>query len=769
MPKTSWPLLKIHPLSLGRRQGDRMMKWREFITLLGGANVQEFLLTLRDLVRWQEWHYSKTPLFFVGMVYAILRMPQPGATQAVQMAALLVLLCFYAAFGHIVNDYADRDIDRAAGKKKLLAAWSERGAQIAAAIPFIGTIGLALICFDSPTTVVTMIAVLVAALYSLPPARLKERGALGWLAAALAQRTLPLAIICEALKVWDVVLVGFSVLSTLIGLRWIIAHQLQDRENDRGSGVRTLATEQDPQHLVALLHVLFSLECTCACAVVATMSYFVSPALGVAAFAYAVGRSGKPFSAAEFDKFYCVVWPITLAVLLALRDPVFLPMLFVAITFERDLRMKFHAAYAGFIIALKAIIPRQLFPSLFQYPSGALAAAESSVRKPQIDKADPYPVYAQLRGMGPVLKLDWAGIGPTWVVLRYREAISVLTDSRFLRNADLSAASGAQNLQPDRVGGLRTHPVELESPHDPRLGQLVGKAFTPRILQRLTGRIEQIASQILHRGKSRGEIELMSEYASVIPFTTIPELLGLPIGDFTRFHAFIYSLAVHHMLDRHSNELEAARSQFTKELHTLFAARRATPQDDLLTSLLQLEQDGRPLSDKELSAIVYSLLLGGVTTTNIIGNGMLALLRHPEQLELLRQNPSIADTAIEELLRFDSAFELSDICCPSAQVELGGVPIPGGAPIRVLIPSANRDERQFPSPDTLDFTRYPCLQLSFQGIQHRLAAPLVRLETKIAIKMLIDAAPNLRFGDPLQMKWVPHPILRRLQHLPLRL
>lgn len=261
-------------------------------------DVWGLLTTFRELVRWREWYYSKVPLFLVGMVYAVLRMPQPAAAQAIQMAALFVLLCLYVAFGHVVNVFpAARSMSRS-----VLAGWSERSALIALAIPCISTVDLALICFDATAAAMTMISVLIAALYSLPPVRLKERGVLGPLAAALAQRTLPAAIIFEGLGAWDVVAVGFTALSTLIGLCWIIVHQLQDRKNDRRSGVRTLATAEDPQTLVAVLHVLCSLECACACGVLATMSYFVDPTVGLAAFAYAVGR-GVP------RHFACVARP----------------------------------------------------------------------------------------------------------------------------------------------------------------------------------------------------------------------------------------------------------------------------------------------------------------------------------------------------------------------------------------------------------------------------------------------------------------------------
>jgi cytochrome P450 len=384
----------------------------------------------------------------------------------------------------------------------------------------------------------------------------------------------------------------------------------------------------------------------------------------------------------------------------------------------------------------------------------------------QIDVANPYPVYAQLRRMGPVLRLNWPGLGPTWGVTRYRDALTVFKDSRFVKNPVNSGLPARHNP----IRGFGPDLLELDPPDHTRVRKLVSKAFTPQMVQRFDRRITQLAGQILDRAKSRGEIELISEYASVIPITVISELLGVPVDDIGKFRSFIYALSVDQMPGRGDSVLKTAKLRFTKYLHTIFASRRATPQDDLVTSLVHLEEDRDRLSPDELIGMVYLLLVGGfVTTVNLIGNGMLALLRHPEQLDMLRQNPALMDTAVEELLRFDSPLQLSVICFASTEIELGGVQIPRGAPVRVLIGSANRDEEQFPAPDTLDITRRPCPHVSFgQGIHHCLGAPLARLEGRIALGMLMERAANLRLGDPLQIKWTPHPVLRGLQQLPLR-
>lgn len=390
----------------------------------------------------------------------------------------------------------------------------------------------------------------------------------------------------------------------------------------------------------------------------------------------------------------------------------------------------------------------------------------------QIDKVNPYPTYAQLRGVGPVLRLNWRGLGSIWVVTRHREAVEVFKDRRFVRNyASLNPGADGAAARRKFVRGFGLDMVESDPPDHTRLRRLVGKAFTPKMVQRFDERIAQLADQILDRARSRGEIELISEYASIIPITVISELLGVPVGDIGNFRAFIFSLTAHQLLGRTSDALEAAKTRFTRHLQAVFATRRKAPRDDLVTALVQVEQDGDRLSPEELIGMVYLLLLGGfVNTVNVIGNGMLALLRRPDQLDMLRRNPALADTAIEELLRFETPNELSATSFASTDIEVSGVRIPRGAPVRVLIPSANRDELQFSAPDTLDITRDPCPHVSFGGgIHNCIGAALARLESKIALTRLIERAPNLHLGDPQQIKWDPHPMFRGLQQLLLRL
>lgn len=724
------------------------------------------MASLAAVVRWREWHDSKLMLFLVAICYAVLRQPAPGLAQLRTAAALLAVLSFYAAFGHVINDYADRAADRAAGKPKLLAAWSEPAALAAVTIPALGTAIIAAVTFNTATVALTFAALLLAAIYSLPPLRLKERDLLGWAAAAAAQRTLPIAIVFQAFGAWDAVAIGLTVLNTLIGLRFIIVHQLLDRTNDQRTGVRTVATQHRPQPLVALLRLLFVPEIACACLCMVAMCR-IAPWLGIAALAYTGGlaialrrgRTISPLTYFVFGGFYHAVWPIALALLLAWRNPWFLAIAAIAAALvQRQARSSFRAAF---------LTPAASGASA-QTP--AFASASRGAVNLGLDKADPYPHYARLRATAAVVRVDWPGLGPNWLVTRHQEALTVLRDARFIRDADRLQAIGVRTNRPPTRGFGRDM-MEVDPPDHTRLRKLVALAFTPRMIRRFEPRIEQLAGKILDSAAQSGEIELIADYASVIPVVTILELLGLPADNMHSMRELLFTLADNNLTGQGGSAVELQKQRFTAALEAEFAARRTHPRDDLLTALVQAEQDGDRLSADELIGMVYLLLLAGfMTTVNLIGNGTLALMRHPEQLELLRRDAALTASAVEELLRFDSPLELSPVCYAAIDVELGGRTIPRGAPVRVLIPAVNRDERAFTAPDRLDITRDPCPHLSFgQGIHHCLGAPLARLEGRVALRTLVERAPALRLADGAQVTWLPHPILRGLRQLPLRI
>ena len=346
-----------------------------------------------------------------------------------------------------------------------------------------------------------------------------------------------------------------------------------------------------------------------------------------------------------------------------------------------------------------------------------------------------------------------------------------MLDPRFVHSRPRPpSVAGTQADTGDPVRGFGRDMLEADPPDHTRLRRLVGKAFTRQSVDRFSGQIEQLANEILD-GAQRGSIELMSEYATVIPITIITEILGIPIKNIPAFRDFMYELNLSQTMGRRDDRIEQAKLRFTKRLQGLFEQRRQEPRDDLLTALVKAESDGDKLSADELLGMAYLLMLGGfVTTANIIGNGTLALLRHPEQLELLRTAPELAESAVEEVLRFDTPLELSSVRFASVDVDLAEQRIPKGAAVRILIASANRDPDRFSNPDQLDIRRSPCPHLTFgHGIHYCLGAPLARLEGRIALRTLIERSPGLRLSDPQQVKWRPHPMLRGLEQLPLKL
>jgi predicted O-linked N-acetylglucosamine transferase (SPINDLY family)/4-hydroxybenzoate polyprenyltransferase len=298
----------------------------------------------RALVRWTEWYDSKIAFLLVCMYYAALAQPGPSGRLQGEMALLLAALCAYASFGHLVNDFSDRQADRVAGKRNVLATLSERNAW--ALVIVAGAAGLALSYWQRPGAIASLgAAYVLAAAYSLPPLRLKERGAAGLAAAALAQRTLPCVVVFYALDFWDWTAVALCVLSTLTGLRYIVVHQILDASNDARAGLTTFGTAHDARSLSAILtRWLFPFELASLGGTILLMGWSV-PAVWAMALLYAVWlivqhrrqphRPLSPVSYRLLADLYFVYWPLLLAVLLALHDVAFVGVLVFTIVWLR--------------------------------------------------------------------------------------------------------------------------------------------------------------------------------------------------------------------------------------------------------------------------------------------------------------------------------------------------------------------------------------------------------------------------------------------------
>lgn len=295
------------------------------------------------------------------------------------------------------------------------------------------------------------------------------------------------------------------------------------------------------------------------------------------------------------------------------------------------------------------------------------------------------------------------------------------------------------------------------------------KAFTPRLIERLRERIQSVCDDLLNAAAPNGRMELVRGYALPLPLTIIADLLGIPAQDRLRLYSWSRrSVAASTGIDF----LRALPTMWLsmRYFRELFAQRRADPRDDLVTALVQAEEAGDTLSEDELLAMVNLLLLAGYeTTVNLIASGTLALLQHPEQRDRLQQSPALAESAIEELLRYTSPLEITSARFVRAEVTIASVTIPRGELVSAVLGSANHDESQFPAPEALDITRDPNRHLAFgQGAHFCLGAPLARLEGQITLTTLFRRFPNVCLAKrPESLRWRKSLIVRGLEELPV--
>jgi cytochrome P450 PksS len=394
-------------------------------------------------------------------------------------------------------------------------------------------------------------------------------------------------------------------------------------------------------------------------------------------------------------------------------------------------------------------------------------------------KADPYPFYSRLRAEAPVWRTTLPGKRTAWLVTRYEDVAAVLKDKegRFAKDK-LNAMDPGQRKRTPWIPGflkpLERNMLDLDDPDHARLRSLVGKAFTPRLVERLRGRVESLSEGLLdameRKGAREGRAELVGDYALPLPATVIAELLGVPAKDQGKFHRWSSRLVSVSSGRDMARALPAALS-FVRYLRRLVERRRVDPGEDLITALIRAGEEGDNLSKDEILAMAFLLLVAGhETTVNLISGGTLALLQHPEQAEVLRRNPSLAKPAIEELLRYTSPVEMATERYAREVVEIAGATIPGGELVLAVLGSANHDENHFEDPDTLELARDPNRHLAFGrgGVHHCLGAPLARMEGEIAVKALLRRFPHGRLAvAPETLRWRRGLFLRGLERLPV--
>ena len=395
--------------------------------------------------------------------------------------------------------------------------------------------------------------------------------------------------------------------------------------------------------------------------------------------------------------------------------------------------------------------------------------------RPQFN-ADPYPFYARLRTEAPVYRTTLPHKQMAWLVTRYEDVLSILKNEWFVKDR-LNAVSPEENGKTPWVPGvfkpLTRNMLDVDEPDHTRLRALVRKVFTPRLIEQLRERIQMLCDDLLDAAQRKGSMELISDYALPVPATVIADLLGVPPEDRRKFHRWsskIVSVSPGAAAGLQGLRLIPSVWPLMRYLRKQFKQRRSDPKDDLITALVQAEEAGDKLSEDELLAMGFLLLVAGhETTVNLIASGTLALLEHPEQMEMLMHNPSLIKPTVEELLRYTSPVQIATERFTREDVEIAGTMIPRGELVLAVIGSANRDERQFENPDTLDITREPNRHLAFgKGIHHCLGAPLARMEGQIAINTLVHRFPNLRLAvAPESLRWRRGLFVRGLEKLPL--
>ncbi|HMQ31742.1 MAG TPA: cytochrome P450 [Chloroflexaceae bacterium] len=390
--------------------------------------------------------------------------------------------------------------------------------------------------------------------------------------------------------------------------------------------------------------------------------------------------------------------------------------------------------------------------------------------------ADPYPIYSRLREEAPVYWSEsWGG----WLLTRAADVAAALGDPQRFSSAGRVGylLRGLPEGERDGLARLEAHYSVGLAPSAPpahtRQRALLTRAFTPRVVERLRPRVEALVGAMLDAAAARGRLDLIADLAFPLPATMIAELLGAPYDDLAQFRAWAEAInglfgAAGRTSAGRARAAQAAVEQMHDYIGALAAERRVRPTDDLLGRLVAAEAEGERLAPAELVAIAVTLFVAGhETTTHLIGNGALALLRHPDQLALLLGRPELMPAAVEELLRYDTPVQRGWRMA-AADLTIAGVSIPAGALVLPMLGAANRDPALYADPDRLDVARPPARHFGFgHGIHFCLGAPLARLEVPIALGALLRRFRGLRLAPNAELRWRHDVALRGLEALPL--
>ncbi|MEW6474055.1 MAG: cytochrome P450 [Actinomycetota bacterium] len=389
------------------------------------------------------------------------------------------------------------------------------------------------------------------------------------------------------------------------------------------------------------------------------------------------------------------------------------------------------------------------------------------------DGDDPYRRYAEARREAPVRPVVLADGRPAWIVTGYDEARQALLDPRLAKNIGKALA-----VRPDIVAAGFAHPLfahhmlSADGDDHSRLRRLASGGFSASRMAALRPRVQAIVDGLLddlERVPAGESVDLVAAFTLPLPMTVISEMLGVPVEDRPRVRAWFDAVFATPISPAGDAEARAAADAIYAYLGDLVAAKRAEPADDLI-SVLSASVDGDRLDEEELLSTAWLLIIAGHdTTVNLIGNGLVALFRHPDQLARLRSDLSLVPAAVEEFLRYDGPVQHTTFRMTTEPVTIGGVEIPAHEQVLVVVAAANRDPDHFAEPDRLDIGRTDNRHVAFgHGLHFCLGAPLARLEGEIAFRSLLQRFPALRPAVPLdEFHWTYRVVLRGLDGLPV--
>ena len=392
------------------------------------------------------------------------------------------------------------------------------------------------------------------------------------------------------------------------------------------------------------------------------------------------------------------------------------------------------------------------------------------------DRDNPFPLFASVQEQGPVHAVTLADGHEAWLVVGYEEARIALNDPKLSKDMHAALATGSGVVAEGLPGpAFARHMLSVDPPDHSRLRRLVSAAFTPRRVEALRPRVQAVVDDLLDAMAAAGpdaRLDLVGAFAFPLPFTVICELLGVPEPDRGDLGRGLTALLVPTSTPEEYARAKEASDAVVAMLEALVEAKQVDPGDDLVSGLISARDGDERLSTQELLSTIFQLIVAGHdTTASLIGNGVVALLQHPEQLEDVRNDPAKLALAVEELLRYDAPVPHSTFRYAVAPVRIGDATVPEGAQVIICLAAANRDRGRYADPDDLDLERSESRHLAFgHGIHHCLGAPLARMEGQLALGSLLRRFPSLRLAVPVdELHWGHGDglVLRGLSELPV--